>query len=67
MQRGLGFAWLPLPLIETLLERGELKPLALPTGATRRVVFYLNFIDGDRLGPAARAFLGEMRHQTLAP
>jgi DNA-binding transcriptional LysR family regulator len=63
--RGLGFAWLPEPLIAGGLESGALKRLRLGARTTRHVTFYLNFLDADRLGPAARSFLGELRFLTM--
>ena len=63
--RGLGYAWLPDPLIDDRLRSGQLRPLPLGASSHRHVMFYLNFVDADRLGPAARAFLGELRYLTL--
>ena len=62
---GLGFAWLPLSAIETMLQSGRLKPLDLEYGGKRQAQLYLVFTDGDRLGPAARAFIGELRYQSM--
>jgi len=31
----------------------------------RKALLYLSFEDGDTLGPAARAFIGELRYQTM--
>ena len=59
--KGLGFAWLPYNLIETQLDKGLLKPLQLKENTKRSTQLYLTFKDGDRLGPAARSFLGEIR------
>ena len=64
VRRGFGFAWLPEPHIEDLLESGELKPLPLSTGLQRSARIFLVFTDADRLGPAARALLGELRLRT---
>jgi len=33
--------------------------------ALRKALLYLSFEDGDSLGPAARAFMGELRYQTM--
>lgn len=63
--RGLGFAWLPDQFISERLESGQLRPLPLGKATHRQVSFYLNFIDADQLGPAARSFVGELRHLTL--
>ncbi|KID55087.1 LysR family transcriptional regulator [Pseudoalteromonas luteoviolacea] len=65
IKNGFGFAWLPVPLIEQELQCGELVPLNLQSGQTRKVQLHLTFVDGDSLGPAARAFLGELRYQSM--
>lgn len=62
---GLGFAWLPLSSIEDALEDGQLKPLRLKQGGTRRAQLHLIFNDGDRFGPAARDFIGELRYRCM--
>lgn len=62
---GLGFAWLPLAIIKPQLNLGILKPLPLINNGLRKGILYLCFEDGDRLGPAARTFIGELRHQTM--
>jgi DNA-binding transcriptional LysR family regulator len=41
VRRGLAFAWLARTRIEPLLQSGELKPLPLRAGVTRRVTLYL--------------------------
>jgi len=66
IRQGLGFAWLPLAIIRNELESGVLKPLPLEQGGLRKALLFLCFADGDRLGPAARAFLGELRYQTMS-
>lgn len=66
IRQGLGFAWLPLAIIRNELETGVLKPLPLDQGGVRKALLFLCFADGDRLGPAARAFLGELRYQTMS-
>ena len=66
ISKGLGFAWLPKVLIESQLESGILKPIPLEMEATRTVQLHLLFGDGDCLGPAARAFLGELRFHTMS-
>ncbi|GAB2887143.1 LysR family transcriptional regulator [Microbulbifer echini] len=63
--QGMGFAWLPLPLVADLLDDGTLKLLRLVKGGKRSSNFYLNFKDQDKLGPAAREFIGELRFLTL--
>jgi DNA-binding transcriptional LysR family regulator len=60
---GFGFAWLPVNAIEGKLANGELRPLSLKQRGNRSAQLHLIFKDGDSLGPAARAFLGELRHQ----
>ena len=64
--QGLGFAWLPIAIIQDELDNGTLVPLPLDNGAAlRKALLYLSFEDGDALGPAARAFMGELRYQTM--
>ena len=63
ISNGLGFAWLPISSIEDKLDKGQLKPLPLPHNGKRSMQLHLIFKDGDSLGPAARAFLGELRYQ----
>ena len=64
--QGLGFAWLPIAIIKDKLEDGTLVPLPLDNNAAlRKALLYLSFEDGDTLGPAARAFIGELRYQTM--
>ncbi|WP_444937211.1 LysR family transcriptional regulator [Microbulbifer sp. JMSA004] len=65
IEQGLGFAWLPIPLISKLLNAGTLKKLKLKNGSLRSTSFFLNFKDQDKLGPAAREFIGELRLLTL--
>ncbi|WP_444918183.1 LysR family transcriptional regulator [Microbulbifer sp. JMSA003] len=65
IEQGLGFAWLPIPLISKLLNAGTLKKLKLKNGSLRSTSFFLNFKDPDKLGPAAREFIGELRLLTL--
>jgi DNA-binding transcriptional LysR family regulator len=60
---GLGFAWLPSNAIEQQLAAGQLKPLPLRNHGHRVMQLHLIFKDADRLGPAARAFLGELRYR----
>lgn len=62
---GFGYAWLPIPLIENELKEGKLQPLDLKSGQKRTAQLHLIFADGDQLGPAARAFLGELRYQSM--
>lgn len=65
IRSGLGFAWLPFPAIVNDLNSGELQQLPLEQGGRRNALLYLIFNDGDRLGPAARQFIGELRYQTM--
>lgn len=65
ISQGLGFAWLPTSSIQPQLHSGELKPLQLGSGSNRTATLYLVFNDGDRLGPAARTFIGELRYQSM--
>ncbi|WP_125778940.1 LysR family transcriptional regulator [Pseudoalteromonas rubra] len=63
--QGLGFAWLPRSVITTQLSSGALVPLQLTHNRTRQAQLNLLFKDGDTLGPAARAFIGELRYQCM--
>ncbi len=58
--RGLGFAWLPEELVAAAIEAGQLARLPLEEGGERHVTFYLNVVDDDGLGPAARKLAGEL-------
>ncbi|GAA4650423.1 LysR family transcriptional regulator [Kistimonas scapharcae] len=64
VSKGFGFAWLPESSIDEYLKDGRLTPLPLEQAQRRSASLYLNFRDADRLGPAARTFLGELRYQT---
>jgi DNA-binding transcriptional LysR family regulator len=61
ISKGLGFAWLPLSLIEPQLKSGQLKPLQLDGHTERSTQLYLTFNDADCLGPVAKCFLAELR------
>ena len=65
ISKGFGFAWLPLCMILREINAGILKPLPLQHSRRRSGQLYLIYDDADRLGPAAKAFLGELRHQCL--
>lgn len=52
---GLGFAWLPEPLIAPGLQAGELKPLPLAIGTVRTVPLHLVLVKRELAGPAAHA------------
>jgi DNA-binding transcriptional LysR family regulator len=62
----LGFAWLPTTSIEQQLETQQLRPLRLNRNSKRSGQLYLVFKDVDRLGPAAKCFLAELREQCLS-
>lgn len=53
VQAGLGYAWLPLHLVEDDIATGLLKPLPLVAGQTRSVPLYLVMVRPDDVGPAA--------------
>jgi len=53
IHRGLGFAWLPVHLIEKQLQNGELKPLPLREGQRYQAQFYLVKTRPNQPGPAA--------------
>ncbi|SFX25334.1 LysR family transcriptional regulator [Marinospirillum alkaliphilum] len=57
LELGLGFAWLPLSLIEPALQAGRLKTLALPFEGLRQVPLQLIQADPDTAGPATRALV----------
>lgn len=63
--QNLGYAWQPLPSIIEALSNGSIKRLNLEAGGSRSVSFYLNYLDKDHIGPAAREFMGELRLLTL--
>ena len=65
VEKNMGYAWLPLPAITDALATGMLKRLNLKEGSSRSVSFYLNYLDKDLVGPAAREFMGELRMLTL--
>ncbi|MGK0501113.1 MAG: DNA-binding transcriptional LysR family regulator [Oceanicoccus sp.] len=65
IEQNLGYAWLPLHSISEALANGTIKHLKLNAGASRSVSFYLNYLDKDRIGPATREFMGELRLLTL--
>lgn len=51
---GLGYAWLPLHMVEGVIANGSLKPLPLIAGQKRSVPLYLVLVRPDDAGPAAR-------------
>ncbi|GLS24723.1 LysR family transcriptional regulator [Marinibactrum halimedae] len=62
--KGFGFAWQPYASIEQHIKEGRLQLLNLQHGSKRYLKQYLHFIDADKLGPAANAFIKALRHQT---
>ncbi|MFC3096063.1 LysR family transcriptional regulator [Alteromonas sediminis] len=66
ISKGFGYAWLPVPFVEPLMERQLLKPLSMESGQIRSALLYLNFKDADTLGPAARDFIGQLRYALLS-
>jgi len=63
---GFGFAWLPLSSIQEQLKRGQLKPLSLIHSSKRTMQLHLIFKDHDSLGPAASAFIEELKQQSTS-
>ncbi|MEW9796567.1 LysR family transcriptional regulator [Alteromonas sp. CYL-A6] len=63
--KGLGFAWLPVAMIQPQLKENQLKSLPLKHGGVRRADLFLTFEDGDSLGPAARTLIGELRYRSM--
>lgn len=55
VSHGLGFAWLPREQIGAELTAGQLKPLPLREGGSRREQLFLVFADRDGAGLATRA------------
>ncbi len=54
VNRGMGFAWLPLSRLAEGLARGDLRELPLAQGSRRVSTLYLIHADRDRSGPATR-------------
>ena len=65
VENNLGFAWLPIPAIQPLLDNEVLKPLNLAEGQKRSVSFYLNYAEKSVLGPATRELMGQFRLLTM--
>ncbi|MEO8309106.1 MAG: LysR family transcriptional regulator [Pseudomonadota bacterium] len=57
VRAGLAYAWLPANRTAKLIESGELKPLPLQAGATRKMSLYVVLAKGQAAGPAARTAL----------
>lgn len=66
VSRGMGFAWLPAPMAQQAMAEGKLRTLNVGEHTHRHVNFYINFLDADRLGPAARSLLGELRYLCMS-
>lgn len=58
---GLGYAWLPLLAIQKYLDGGQLKALPMGEFSARSASLFLSFQDVDALGPAAHAFIRQMK------
>lgn len=58
---GLGFAWLPRPLVADDLAGGRLAGIDLARGRTRVVPLHLVLARGEDAGPAAQALAGHLR------
>jgi hypothetical protein len=56
---------LPVSSISREIASGKLKPLPLARGGKRTVQLHFIFNDGDRIGPAERSFIGELRYQSM--
>lgn len=61
VRQGLGFAWIPREHIQEELARGELLPLPLAEGGSRRIPLYLVLADSDNAGPATRELARTLR------
>jgi DNA-binding transcriptional LysR family regulator len=66
VRAGLAYAWLPEHLVAEALASGELKPLPLSSGATRKVPLYVVLVHPELAGPAARAAVNEFVRQGAA-
>lgn len=60
IEQNLGYAWLPLPELQDSLNRGVIKALNLAEGGRRSASFYMNYLDKDLIGPAAKAFISSL-------
>ena len=58
---GLGFAWIPLHLIEPLLAQGRLHRLTLQESSHRKLFTYLVAPNLERLGPSATLLMECLR------
>ncbi|MDO6562043.1 LysR family transcriptional regulator [Amphritea sp. 1_MG-2023] len=60
--RGMGFAWLPLTRIRTLLDDGSLRLVPLQIGGSRRMTLQLYYAQHSRVGPGLTR-MAELLHQ----
>lgn len=67
LEQGLGFAFVPQPLISEALELGRLKRLKLAVSSERRVPLYMISASPDYVGPATRVFAKLLKAQFLKP
>ena len=67
ISKGLGFAWLPLSLIENQLNEGSLLPLKLEENRERTAPLYLAYKDIDSLGPVAQYFINKLKANCPKP
>ncbi|MBM6551036.1 LysR family transcriptional regulator [Marinomonas ostreistagni] len=54
---GIGFAWLPIADLRSVIESGRLQPLPLESGGQRTFDMYAIFGKGERTGPATKLFV----------
>jgi DNA-binding transcriptional LysR family regulator len=66
VRRGLCHGWLPRHMVEGDIERGELKPLPLTTGATRSIPLTLAYAVEDMAGPLTRTMADLLRKACAA-
>jgi DNA-binding transcriptional LysR family regulator len=57
IRAGFAYAWMPANRVESLIASGELKPLPLRAGATRKLALSVVLVKGEAAGPAARMAL----------
>lgn len=66
LERGLGFAWIPVTRIRDALDAGRLAPLPLSAGGIREYPLQLIYSDRDRAGPATHAMAGALKEAVAA-
>jgi DNA-binding transcriptional LysR family regulator len=66
VRSGLGFAWLPLHLVQDDLAAGTLRALPLAAGGTRSVPLYVVLVRPDLAAPAARTAVDCLRAHSAA-